>query len=117
MKSLNGNLSNMRKDSKLLVRDQLRAVLYRRRAESSISAKCFTSDGGKHVADALAESGEPWPVGLSAYRDTVAPLSGYDMWKIQAARTSFAKEVYDRWNATSQVTSVSDRAFLLSGGI
>ncbi|KAL7422614.1 hypothetical protein Q5752_003262 [Cryptotrichosporon argae] len=69
----------------------------------------FAGDGGAHFADTLAAGGEPWPRGLELFKEAVQtasskPALASDLWRLQAARTSYAKEALDDWLATANLT-------------
>ncbi|PHH68773.1 hypothetical protein CDD82_291 [Ophiocordyceps australis] len=59
--------------------------------------RMFVSDGGKTIRQELERTGEPWPLGLEAYR-VAKELGTYDLWKLHADRVELSDKVLDCWN-------------------
>ncbi|KAF8306763.1 amidase [Clavulina sp. PMI_390] len=68
-------------------------------------ANCFTADGGISIKKLIAESGEDWPLGLLAYKETSHHPSTYELWQLQAGRTEYQKNSLDHWMKTKELTS------------
>jgi len=74
-----------------------------------IIARLFRGDGGAKIATVLAESGEPWPQGLEAYRKTYeatksSPPTVEKLWDTQVERLIFVKKTLEHWVATKSHT-------------
>ena len=85
---------------------------HRYQTEQSIDiiARLFRGDGGAKIASVLAQSGEPWPEGLEAYRKTyeatkATPPTVEKLWDTQVERLAFMKGTLDHWMATVSRTS------------
>ena len=57
----------------------------------------------------IAQSGEPWPVGLKAYSEAFAASAGAPptvekLWDTQMDRLAFVKKTLDHWVATKELT-------------
>lgn len=82
---------------------------YDTEASIDIIARLFRGDGGAKIAQVIAQSGEPWPEGLEAYRDTYestkpTPPTVEKLWDTQMERLAFVKKTLEHWMATASRT-------------
>jgi amidase len=82
---------------------------YETQQSIDIIARLFRGDGGAKIASVIAESGEPWPVGLAAYQKTYestksTPPTVDKLWDTQVERLAFVKKTLEHWMATAQQT-------------
>ena len=82
---------------------------YETQQSIDIIARLFRGDGGAKIASVIAQSGEPWPVGLAAYEKTYestksTPPTVDKLWDTQVERLVFVKKTLEHWMATAKQT-------------
>ncbi|WVQ79332.1 hypothetical protein IAT38_001429 [Cryptococcus sp. DSM 104549] len=83
--------------------------LYKPEEATTLVSRFFTGDGGLKIAQTLALSGEPYPIGLQAYRDryeslkSEPPLVGA-LWDMQADRTGYCRKALAHWLSSQEVS-------------
>jgi len=83
----------------------------------SILLRLFEADGGEHIAKFIADSGEPYPLGMKPYEQAyeaaqkVAKPNVADYWKLQAQRTALAKKCLDAWMSSAAFEKSPGRPF------
>lgn len=83
----------------------------------NILYRLFEADGGEHIASFIAQSGEPYPLGMKPYEQAyeaaqkVEKPNVADYWKLQAQRTALAKKCLDAWMASAKMDGSPGRPF------
>lgn len=82
---------------------------YQLEQSKSLLERFFVGDGGAKISETIAAGSEPWPLGLTAYKEAsekskANPPTVSGLWTLQAERNAYTKGMLDAWNATAELS-------------
>ncbi len=64
----------------------------------------FSADGANAIRRFLSLTGEPWPQGLTSYKELEKGLSASELWEVHNRRNGYVKGANAHWNAVKTGT-------------